>query len=181
MPNDFQTAARQSQSDFIRLLKKPLEQLLEGKIVSTECEETVARLLDMRAGIDAILDHPYYGLLGMGIRIQYGRDYRTFTIRKQRETQAITEYAKHANALLEDGMTTKFNVHAYIDEKSGALHSAAIALTHDIYGCIDRGLCDERMTGNDQIGQAAFYVVDWDTLKDNKMWIHEFKQKETDD
>jgi len=178
MPDDFQTAARQSQSDFIRLLQKPLEQLLEGKIVSTECEETVARLLDIRAGIDAILDHPKYGLFGIGIRIQYGRDYRTFTIRKQRETQAKTEYAKHVNALAEDAMTTKFNIHAYLDEKSGALHSAAIALTCDIYDCIDRSLCDVRATGNDQIGRAAFYIVDWDTLKNNKMWIHEFKSKE---
>jgi len=25
-----------------------------------------------------------------------------------------------------------------------------------------------------QSGEATFYVVDWDTLKDNKMWIHEF-------
>ena len=178
MPSNFQTAARQSQSDFIRLLQKPLEQLLEGNIVSTECEETVARLLDIRAGIDAILDHPKFGLHGMGIRIQYGRNYRTFTIRKQRETQAKTEYAKYADAMLEDAMKTKLSIHAYIDEKSGALHGAAIALTRDIYGCIDRGLSDVRVTGNDQIGRAAFYVVDWDTLHDNNLWIHEFKPKE---
>ena len=174
MPSDFQTASRQSQNDFIRLLQKPLEQLLEGKIIPTEGNGEIGQLLDTRAGIDAILDHPKYGLLGIGIRIQYGRDYRTFTIRKQRESQAKTEYAKHVNALAEDAMTTKLNVHAYIDEKSGTLLSAAIARARDIYDCIERGRCDVRMTGSDQIGRATFYVVDWDTLKDNKMWIHEF-------
>ena len=176
MPNDFQTAARQSQNDFIRLLQKPLEQLLEGDIVSTEGEEKVGRLLDIRAGIDAILDHSKYGLFGIGVRIQYGRDYRTFTIRKQRESQAKTEYAKHTSALAEDAMTTKLNIHAYIDEKSGTLLSAAIARTRDIYDCIERGRCTVRMTGSDQIGRATFYVVDWDIFHDNGLWIHEFDQ-----
>ena len=178
MPSDFQTASQQSKSDFIRLLQKPLEQLLEGNITSTEGEDKVGQLLDTRAGIDAILDHPKYGLLGIGIRIQYGRDYRTFTIRKQRESQAKTEYAKHADAMLEDAITTKFNIHAYVDEKTGMILSAAIALTRDIYDCIDQNLCEVRVTGNDQIGQATFYVVDWNTLYHNKMWIHEFKPKE---
>ncbi|MCL2349444.1 MAG: hypothetical protein FWC50_14430 [Planctomycetaceae bacterium] len=176
MPCDFQTASQQSQSDFLRILQNPLEQLLEGRIVSTEGNGEIGHLLDTRAGIDAILDHPKYGLLGIGIRIQYGRDYRTFTIRKQRETQVKTEYAKHADAMLEGGITTKFNIHAYIDEKTGLLLSAAIALTRDIYDCIDKGLGDVRMTGNDQIGRATFYVVDWDTLRDNGLWIHEFNQ-----
>jgi len=175
MPSDFQTAAQQSKSDFIRLLQKPLEKLLEGRIVSTEGNGEIGRLLDMEAGVDAILDHPKYGLFGIGICIQYGLNYRTFTIRKQRESQAKTEYTKHVDALLEDSITTKFNIHAYIDEKTGTLHSAAIALTRDIYDCIEKGLCDVRMTGNGQIGRATFYVVDWDTLKDNNLWIHEFK------
>jgi len=175
MPNDFTTAAQQSQNDFLRHLQKPLEQLLEGRIVSTEGNGEIGQLLDTQAGIDAILAHPKYGLLGMGVRIQYGRDYRTFTIRKHRETQAKTEYAKHAAALLEGGMTTKFNIQAYLDEKTGLLLNAAIALTCDIYGCINKGLCDIRATGNDQIGRAAFYVVEWDTLRNNGLWIHEFK------
>jgi len=178
MPSDFQTAAQQSKGHFIRLLQKPLEQLLEGRIYSTEDNGEIGQLLDMRSGIDAILDHPKFGLFGIGIRIQYSRDYRTFTIRKQRESQAKTEYAKHVNALVEDAITTKLNIHAYIDEATGMLLNVAIAKTRDIYDCIDRGLCDVRMTGNDQIGRATFYVVEWDTLKDNNMWIHEFKTEQ---
>jgi len=174
MPSDFQTAAQQSKSDFIRLMQKPMEQLLEGRVYSTEGNGEIGQLLDMRSGIDAILDHPKYGLLGIGIRIQYGRDYRTFTIRKQRESQAKTEYAKCTNALADGAITTKLNIHAYIDEKAGTLLSAAIARTRDIYDCIDRGLCEVRMTGNDQIGRATFYVIEWNTLLNNRMWIHEF-------
>jgi hypothetical protein len=175
MPNDFQTASQQSQNDFMRLLHKPLEKLLEGNIVSTEWNGEIGQLLDTRGGIDAILDHPKYGLLGIGIRIQYGQEYRTFTIRKQRETQAKTEFEKYTDALVESAMIPKFSIHAYIDEKTGMLLSAAIAQTRDIYDCICRGQCDVQATGNDQIGRATFYVVDWDTLRNNGKWIYEFK------
>jgi hypothetical protein len=175
MPNDFQTAARQSHNDFMRLLRQPLEKLLEGNIVSTEGNGEIGQLLDTRGGIDAILDHPKFGLFGIGIRIQYGHNYRTFTIRKQRETQAKTEYGKYTDALVENAIIPKLTIHAYIDEKTGMLLSAAIALTRDIYDCIHRGHCDVRVTGNDQIGRAAFYVVDWDTLRNNGKWIYEFK------
>jgi hypothetical protein len=84
MPNDFQTASQQSQCDFMRLLHKPLEKLLEGSIVSTEGNGEIGQLLDTRGGIDAILDHPKCGLLGIGIRIQYGQEYRTFTFLSKR-------------------------------------------------------------------------------------------------
>ena len=166
------------QNDFKSVLRKRLQRLLKGLVFLTWSNDKFGQMLDTRARVDATLVHPEYGLFGIGIHMQYGTENRTFTIRHDQEFQGKTEFANDAKS--SDAMfrskIAKYVVHASLDNKTGRLLSAAIAFTRDIYDCIDRGLCEVRMTGNDQIGQTMFYDVDWDTLRDNGMWIHEFTQ-----
>ncbi len=182
MPKNFLEAKSNARIDCTRFVQEPLERIFGGKIIHTEGTDDTALLLDLHGGIDAILVHPKFGLFGIGLRVQYGQNHRTFTIRKQRESQAKTEFEKHQCSLVEGGITTKFNVHAYIDRDRTKLLGAAVARTEDIYRCITNNDCYVDMTARDQIGRATFYVVAWDTFKNNSfgpIWFAEFNGKGT--
>jgi len=176
-PNDFSTAMNESREAFVKYVRDPLATILGGKIVQTEGNGEVGHLLDIHAGIDALLIHPQFGVLGIAVRIQYDKNWRTFTVRMKRETQVRTEFAKLLAAQVNGGITPKLMVQAYVDRENGRLLGAAVAQTEDVYQCIASGPCETRQTSDDQIGRAAFHVVDWDTLKNNRirpMWFEEF-------
>lgn len=167
----------ESRDAFERYLRQPLEKILDGRIVQSEGNGEVGKLLDTQAGIDALLVHPRFGVLGIAVRIQYDKNWRTFTVRMKRETQARTEFSKLLAAQTNGGITPKLMVHAYVDREKQTLLGAAVAKVEDVYQCIASELCETRQTSDDQIGRAAFYVVDWDMLKNNRirpMWFEEF-------
>ncbi|MCK4328756.1 hypothetical protein KAX02_02830 [candidate division WOR-3 bacterium] len=53
----------------------------------------------------------------------------------------------------------------------------AIAKTEDIIWMIDNNYCKIQKTGKEQIGQAEFYVVKWDKMKELKKNIYINKNK----
>ena len=182
MPNHFLEAHIESREDFCRFVQKPLERVLGGRVVQTEGTDETGLLLDCRAGIDALLLHPDYGVFGIALRIQYDKNYETFTVRKKRESYHKTEFDKNKLAHMQHGITPKFTVQAYIDRANQKLLGGAVALTEDLILCIENGLCETRHTGRDQIGQASFYAIDWRTLEKNpirKMWCELLKPSET--
>ena len=177
---DYETAPRKIRDDFMRLLHLPLQRLLKGRIRFTERDDKIGQQLTTRARIDAVLRHQEFGYFGIGIHIQYGVGDRIFVIRRHRkypEFMRFADDARDADASFQFNIA-KYIVHAIIDEETGELLNAAIAFTRDVYDCIDKRQCDILITGNVPSRQTTDYLVDWDMLRNNGMWIYEFNENE---
>jgi hypothetical protein len=158
-------------SDYARFIKPVLEMKLDGDLITVEgntLDET-AKMLDALAGIDLWYANRE-GMYGIASRIQRGKAWRTFTVRKSRESGAKTEYEKRKWAMDRGYLYPRVTFQAYIGDADVCM---AIAMTEDIFACIDRGLCLTRKTGDHQKGQAYFYVISWDDMKDNNYRISE--------
>ena len=132
-------------------------------------DNEVLRMLDLSCGIDYFGIHRKSGLTwGVASRwqtIHPGQPvWRTFTIRKERESGAATEYEKRKRAIEKNGEFPYLTMQGYVNEQD-ELMSIGIARTADIIDCIDRGHCYEQHTRSEQKGQASFYVVKWDVMK----------------
>jgi hypothetical protein len=125
--------------------------------------DEMARLLDTLAGIDFWNVRFGVGIRGLATRIQWGRSWRTFTIRNQRISGARTEYEKRKQAIEKGWLYPELTLQAYVD--NGKLLSYALAKTTDIIKMIDMGKAKIKHTGPAQYGQASFYVVKWDDMK----------------
>ena len=167
MPRNFDAAMADSTDCFRRLIEKPLLKILGGgRIIMVEgVEGEIAKTLDLQAGIDALHDHPRFGVNGLAIRTQIGANYETFTIRYRRESGGRTEFEKRLHALRHDKLTPKLTVQCYVDPTGEKLLAGAVARTEDLYACIDRGKYRMLATGSDQIGRASFYAIDWDDVR----------------
>ena len=137
-----------------------------------QCEGTddeIARHLDISCGIDYILVSRDGSLSrGVGCRLQPDRGtskYRTFTIRKERDTGSKTEFEKRKNAIAKGGLYPYLTMHGYIDTDKDRIDRMAIAKTQEIIEYCEKGLARIQHTGKQQFGQASFYVIDWDTYK----------------
>ncbi len=147
---------------FHELIKEPLGKVLGGDRFELieEIDHDIARQLDRTAGIDAWLHH-HAGLIGLALRIQYDTFYETFTIRCHRESGAKTEYEKRLDAFHRGALAPTLTVQAYVGRKQNKLIGGAVARTEDLLECIKQGKYRMQSTGDDQIGRASFYVVNW--------------------
>ena len=159
-----------------RLMKaKPIikKMLGGGDIVQVEeIDNEVCGMLDRSAGIDYFQvygdeKHVLNGVIwGLASRFQVGKSWETFTIRKERESGASTEYDKRKKAIEKNGVYPYLTVHGYVsDDGLEVIKSMAIARTKDIFECIDADLCSTNHTSKRQVGQAGFFVVKWDDMK----------------
>ena len=162
MADDFKLAMRKS-VDFQKLIKPTLERALQGGLITVEgntIDET-AKLLDTLAGIDLWFVNKERGMRGIASRIQYSKNWRTFTIRLERDTGTKTEYEKRKYAIDNNYLYPVITYQAYLCESGGI----GIAYTKDIIDYIDKGLAFIRHTNEEQEGQASFYVIKWDDFK----------------
>jgi hypothetical protein len=123
----------------------------------------LARLLDMRAGIDGWHLMQNGGIRGIASRIQKGEKvWATFTVRKSRQSGAETEFQKRRDAILSNNgqIYPHLTVQAYTRTVTGPIMAAAVCKTSDLIDFIERGLAAVRPTCN-----AEFYVCPWDTMK----------------
>lgn len=157
------TITFQKSLDYQKIIKPLLEKVLKGELITVEGEtlNETAKLLDTLAGIDLWFANKEKGMRGIASRIQYGKNWRTFTIRLERDSGAKTEYEKRKYAIDNDYLYPVITYQAYLCEDG----KMAIAMTKDIIDYIDKGLAYIRHTKDDQQGQASFYVVDWDDFK----------------
>lgn len=162
MPDDFQPAFAENRKYFHELIARPLGKVLGGRRFELieGVDHDLARQLDRTAGIDALLHHPA-GLFGLALRIQYDAFYETFTIRRQRESGARTEYEKRRDAFQWGALAPALTVQAYVNRKANKLIGGAVARTEDLLACIRHGKYRLLATGSDQVGQASFFVVPW--------------------
>lgn len=114
----------------------------------------------MKYGVDFIYTDLKNKKWFFGSRIQWDKDYGTFTIRHERETGAKTEFEKRSKNKNENHYTFQ----GYFDTVNEKIMSFAIAKTDDIIFMIDNQYAEKKRTGKKQIGQAEFWVVTWNSM-----------------
>lgn len=170
-------ALEKSAKAFDRLVKPHAMRLLRGEfeIVESVTQSRVAQLLDVLAGIDLWFFDTERGVMGVANRVQWGdKSWRTFTIRKSRDSGARTEFEKRCEAIQGGWLYPQLTLQAYVTRDRQRLLSFAIAYTRDIIALLERGEGEVRKTGSAQHGQAEFYVLGWDTLREHNCKLLEY-------
>ena len=174
--NDLRKSSKQFKDiiipELIKIFSDSQYEIVEGVTI-----EEFAKMLDTLAGIDVWQIEKNRGIRGIASRIQPSDyNHKTFTVRKERESGASTEYEKRKFAIENDYLYPYFTLQAYLT-KDGKLLDFACAKTTDVMDMIDKGLCYVNGTNEDKIGQATFFVVDWDEMIKNgyQIYIHSKK------
>ena len=129
-------------------------------------DNEICKLLDCRCGTDYVHIYNEIDLVwGIASRIQYQKNWRTFTIRSARDTGNLTELAKRKMAIENGGYYPYLTCQAYIAD-DGEVDGLAIMRTKDLIHMIDHypKLIHMQHTGPDQIGGAEFMVINWDDV-----------------
>lgn len=167
-PLDWQQALSRSSDDFDRLIRPIASNLLRGRfeIVESVTASPVAKALDAQAGIDLWFVHTTSGIRGIANRVQRGeKNWRTFTVRKSRESGAVTEYEKRTRAIEREWLYPILTLQGYVTPDGERLLGFAVAKTKDILTIIRNGQAETSRTRADcNIGLASFYVVKWDDI-----------------
>lgn len=160
----FESSYDRSRWAFENIVKPILEGDFGCRI--TIKDDSLFNVLDLQADIDAVWSQREYGVKGMACRVQYGRNFKTFTIRKSRPSGAKTEAEKLRTAIDNRAFNSFFPqkiLQAYVDDTDGILFGYAIANTEDVIKMIDLGRCNVKKVNND--GAAEFYIVKWSDMK----------------
>lgn len=141
------------------------------KHVESVASEGFARDLDTMAGIDAwqILSNGR-GIRGIASRVQWGRPYRTFTVRRTTGNGGRTEYDKRLDAITSDrGLVyPHLTIHAYVTaRRTGSLLAAAAVRTDELIR-----LCDESRVRTNRDDGSTFFWVPWSALSDIALVDH---------
>ena len=147
-----------------------------GKTIPVEGDDNeVCRILDMTCGTDYIHVYADSGLVvGVASRIQdMGRNWRTFTVRKERESGSATEWEKRKTAIKRGGIYPLLTMQGYV--VGGQISGLAIVKTVDLMLYVDEGHAITRHTGADQNGQASFFVCPWDDMRGHGIKVLEFR------
>ena len=170
-------------SECVKKAKSIICNLLNGgEILQVEGDENeVLRKLDLSCGIDYFFSYRNNTVVwGIASRVQkipaIYKPYNTFTVRKARESGAQTEYEKRKFAIQHGGEYPYLTMQMYVNDDKDCL-SLAIAKTTDIMDFCDKGLAFEKKTGEQQIGQAVFLVVDWAKFKNAGSNIKLYQRK----
>lgn len=154
------------------------EMLNGGKIIRIEgSDEEICRFLDTKCGTDYFQYYSSSDLtVGVASRVQYGRNWRTFTVRKSRESGSLTEYEKRKYAMIHGGIYPFLTMQMYV--VNGEINGIGIVKTQDLFDYIENGHAHVRRTGIDKVGQADFYFCPWDDIKQKGYWLKEYAVKE---
>jgi len=139
-----------SDSDFSKVIR--------GNIISCETDiGEIGKALDIFAGIDLI---SIFGgnIRGIASRVQWGTDWRTFTVRYRRRSGKETEYEKRTRQIEDGALYPYLTMQSYFDNRTdNNLLSIAVCRTMDLYKFIIENpeLCIKRESDN------IFYVIKW--------------------
>jgi len=157
------------------------------ELISTEDQETlICKWLDQYSGID-LIGKKNDNLMTMACRIQWDKNYKTFTIRYKRTSGAKTEYEKRIEAIEKGYLYPGWTMQAYmngmfdnnnklIDEKSLKILGCAVIRTDVLYKFINEEKIIFHNTANHE-GNEFIYVY-WDHIKQlNSFWQYERNNK----
>ena len=117
---------------------------IKGSIIDIESQDNeLAKMFDKYSGIDAIQLYNNK-IRGIAIRVQWGVNYQTFTIRFSRATGTKTEYEKRCEAIYGDNgfWYPYLTIQVYIDNRENSINllGFAIVKTKDLYDYIQENL-----------------------------------------
>ena len=166
MADTFEQSMAKTMSDFDSKVLPILRKNYPGmKYVEIEghANDKVTRDFDVYAGIDVYRVRPdVYEMIGIASRIQRGKAWRTFTVRKSRNSGNITEYTKRKRAIQAGSLYPVLTLQAYIDGEKVII---GMVRTRDLIDYIDKYNPQVKRTGQGQWGQAEFYICPWDDIK----------------
>ena len=122
-------------------------------------------MLDMDTGADILVKDGALSWL-VASRIQLDKGHRTFSIRYLRDNGVRTEYSKRLEAMQNNAIRPRWNVHTYF---KGDYASIAIIESDPLIIYLHeqekRGELKLKHTGYGQFGGATFCYATWDELK----------------
>jgi hypothetical protein len=168
--NHWQKDANDSTKALMSIKDSVLPKLISGRIHSIEdSKDGVLILLDQKSGIDFIRENNA-GLQGIAARIQWGYNWRTFTIRKTRYTGTKTEFEKRIEQIDKGYIFPAFTLQGYFDSRqNNDLLGIAIIKTKNLYEFILKNPLKAYRNRSDN----EFLYVHWHDLMDDKIKIHE--------
>lgn len=164
---DWKAQLSWSSEVFDRLVRPEASRLLGGQfeIVEAVTATGVAKTLDVLSGVDLWLVRDGQGVRAVASRVQKTfKSWRTFTIRKARDSGAATEYEKRKHAFEHEYLYPHLTLQAYVNQQADQLLGFAAMRTRSLWAMIEAGQCTVNRTGANQNGQASFYVVRWDDV-----------------
>lgn len=100
------------------------------KIISTEQHKNeIEKFLDQEAGIDAFIVIEGNTIYPVACRLQFGKCYESFSIRRSRPSGAITEHSKLVEAFRTKGLMPKYHFQGFVDANE---QTAIVATTETI-------------------------------------------------
>ncbi|KKM17714.1 hypothetical protein LCGC14_1673020 [marine sediment metagenome] len=176
---------KESARDFLETVYPKIKDWFgDGELIPVELvtKSDMAKKLDMYAGIDNWYIVTDKGIRGLSSRVQYDKDWGTFTVRRQRLPLGTrTEYAKLLHAIENDYLYPYWTFQSYLNKREKDLDygerkdllNAAMCKTKDLISYIKSG---ERGKDFDirevtTRGAANFFTVWWGDLRER----HEVK------
>jgi len=164
---------RESAKDFIGIVWPEIKTWFGSGIlepVEAVTEPEMTRLFDQISGIDAWYIENENGIRGIASRVQWGKNYRTWTVRMKTIFGGRTEYQKLTNAIENDWLYPYWTVQAYLTKtKRKRLLDVGKCKTEDLieYMQENKELLETRLkTAN--IGRPnPFCYIFWDELLDS--------------
>ena len=164
MSSDFRSTLSLSTRQYEEYIKPVWPMMIRGYGIPVEgkTDDDLANKLDQLAGID-IFNVDGDVTYGVASRIQTGRAWNTFTVRKRRDSGAKTEYEKRLKAINSNGILfPRITYQAYVSaDTGGRLLSMAVCLTKELITLCKNGYAKTRHTGSGQVGGAEFFYIDW--------------------
>ena len=112
------------------------EQIGNGKLIDIEGQDCAISLaLDYHAGGDYLQLLPDGGLRIISSRVQYGRDWQSFTIRLSRSTGSDTEFSKRKRELELGYLSPYWTCQAYMVRQQVA--SVGVVKTKDLFSLVE--------------------------------------------
>ena len=118
MSRRFEQDATRSIRAFAQFVSPVLQTAFNAKrIEPTENHgDTLATLLDRLAGIDGAIVDGNNEILLYASRVQFGKNYKAFSIRFSRPSGAMTEYEKLARAIQRNSVRPAVHVQTFVDD-----------------------------------------------------------------
>lgn len=134
-----------------------------GDVWSVEAQQDeMRRRLDMSAGIDYWQIRPDERISSIASRVQLVPAYNSFSVRRERDSGAETEWHKR-RAAVNNGVVLypHYTIQAFVHSIHGGLASAAVARTVDIIRFIERCSAVTKRCDN-----ASFWACNWEIMHD---------------
>ena len=149
---------------YLDMARPIITKLIGGHTVAVEGDKNqVCKILDLNCGIDYLQVYENGLCSGIASRFQDYPNMRTFTVRKARESGAMTELQKREMALEHGCIYPVWTMQGYVQH--GQIVGLGITNTRSLIWFVNKGYAKPQRTGADQMGQASFFVCEWDEMK----------------